>query len=72
MRLPTDSPAWLKAVVEELDEDANRSMKTEEPARAVGFFMAVDKLKRLIDEHAEAEEQRRKKELHELTYPATN
>ena len=72
VKYPSDAPAWLRDVVEQLDEASDRSMKADEPARAVGFFCAVKTLKDAIHDAAATEADRRQKEIRELTYPKTN
>lgn len=69
MNFPKDTPAWLRTVVEQLDEAARNKIRTEEPARAAGYFSAVDELREAIVAEAESEQSRRKAQLAELTYP---
>lgn len=72
MRYPDDTPPWLHEIVDDLVNDAIRSMSNDEPAKAVGFFSAVQKLKDGIAAQAEAVEAKRKKELRDLTFPQSN
>lgn len=66
---PKDTPAWLRTVVDVLDDRARNMIRTDEPARAAGFFSAVDELREAITSEAESESQRRKTALAELTFP---
>ncbi len=69
MNYPKDAPAWLHAVVDQLDDRARNMIRTEEPARATGYFLAIDELKEAIVAEAESEQSRRKAQLAELTFP---
>jgi hypothetical protein len=44
-------------------------IRSEEPARATGYFLAIDELKEAIVAEAESEQSRRKAQLAELTFP---
>ncbi len=69
MKWPDGTPAWLKTAVESLEEKSQHLILTEEPARACGYAAAVIELKEAILGEAESVEQRRIKELHDLTFP---
>ena len=69
MNWPKDTPAWLRTCVESLDDRARNLIRTEEPARATGYFLAIDELKEAIVAEAESEQSRRKAQLAELTFP---
>jgi hypothetical protein len=68
VKYPDGTPAWLKIAVESLEEDAQRAILHDEPAKACGFNAAVIHLKSAITEAAESEEQKRMRQLHELTW----
>jgi hypothetical protein len=55
--------------VETLDERSRQMIRSEEPARATGYFLAIDELKEAIVAEAESEQSRRKAQLAELTFP---
>ncbi len=67
---PPDTPAWLRKAVDDLDESARIKLRNDEPARAAGYFSAIDELKEAITAEAESEQSRRKQQLAELTFPA--
>jgi hypothetical protein len=71
MKYPDDAPKWLKVAIESLEEKSQRAILTDEPARACGFASCLIELKDAIAGEAESLEQRRMKELHDLTFPAT-
>ncbi len=65
---PKDTPPWLRTAVEDLESDAETMMLSEDPAKACGFAKAVYNLKLSISSHAESAEEKRRKQLHELTF----
>lgn len=70
LKFPADAPEWLKAAVANLEENSERAILNEDPARACGYAAAVFHLKAAITDQADSLEQRRLKELHELTWGA--
>lgn len=65
---PVDTPPWLRSAVEDMQDTANRLLVQEEPAKAVGYSIAVLDLKNAIENYAESEKAKREQKLHELTF----
>lgn len=68
MKWPVDAPEWLRSAVDDMQDRANHMLTGEDPAKAVGYSIAVLELKSAITTAAESEKAKREQKLHELTW----